>query len=70
MGDGLTLLKDANFELKRGDRVAIVGPNGAGKSTLLRALLDERPEVRFGRNVDPVSYTHLDVYKRQVSGRS
>lgn len=29
------------FEVKRGDRLAIVGPNGCGKSTLLRALCAE-----------------------------
>src|SRR5688572_20451682 len=32
------LLRDIDFELVDGDRVAIMGPNGAGKSTLLRLL--------------------------------
>ena len=31
-------LTDITFELKDGDRVAIIGNNGAGKSTLLRTL--------------------------------
>jgi len=34
----LAAIKDVNFTLRRGDRVAIVGANGSGKSTLLRAL--------------------------------
>ncbi len=36
--DGVTLLKDAGFEVKRGDKVAIIGANGTGKTTLLKIL--------------------------------
>src|SRR3546814_10458278 len=32
------LLDNINFELREGDRLAILGRNGAGKSTLLRVL--------------------------------
>ncbi|WAL61348.1 ABC transporter ATP-binding protein [Thermocoleostomius sinensis] len=32
------LLQDVSFEVKAGDRVAIVGPSGAGKTSLLRLL--------------------------------
>ncbi|MGN1267850.1 MAG: ABC-F family ATP-binding cassette domain-containing protein [Dorea sp.] len=34
------LLEDVNFELKAGEKVAIVGPNGTGKTTLFRAIFD------------------------------
>jgi D-methionine transport system ATP-binding protein len=32
------LLRDVSFELRRGDRLAIVGASGSGKTTLLRSL--------------------------------
>ena len=35
----ITVLKDINFEVKRGEVLAIVGPSGAGKTTLANLLL-------------------------------
>lgn len=32
------VLKGISFEIKKGDRLAIIGPSGCGKSTLLRCL--------------------------------
>jgi ATP-binding cassette, subfamily F, member 3 len=57
-GDKL-VLKDLNFEIDRGDRVAFVGKNGEGKSTLSRILAGLEPyEGKFitGHN------THLGYY--------
>ena len=36
--NGNHILKNMNFEVKEGERIAIIGPSGCGKSTLLRTL--------------------------------
>jgi ATP-binding cassette subfamily F protein 3 len=49
------VLRDVDFQVERGDRLALLGPNGAGKSTLLRLLARiEKPDrggVTWGHNV-------------------
>lgn len=43
--DSRVLLRVADLELLRGDRVGLIGPNGAGKTTLLRTLIGEIPPI-------------------------
>ncbi len=54
--DGETLFENIGFELKRGDRVAIIGDNGSGKTTILKiinGLLDaDNGSIKFGTNVE------------------
>jgi len=49
------IFSHASFEIKRGERVAIVAPNGAGKTTLLSciygALKPDAGTMNFGHNV-------------------
>lgn len=62
------LLSGANFNIQRGDKVAIIGPNGSGKTTLLRTILSAQPPVNgrisWGRGVKRSYYDqgsdHLD----------
>jgi ATP-binding cassette, subfamily F, member 3 len=64
--DAKQVLTNVNFNIERGDRVALVGVNGAGKSTLIRLLTgDEAPtsgRVKLGHNVVS-EYFAQDQYK-------
>ena len=50
------VLKNLNFEIKKGDKIGIFGPSGIGKSTLFRLLL------RFyDPNSGIISFNHIDL---------
>lgn len=41
--DGQVLFSDVNFEIRRGEHVAVIGDNGTGKTTLLKILNQVQP---------------------------
>jgi len=54
---GLTVLKDINLTIKKGEFFIFLGPSGSGKSTLLRVMsgLEKsyKGEVAFGADIQP-----------------
>ena len=57
------LFTDGNFEIKRGERIAIIGNNGTGKTTLLKIINGLIPagsgEIRLGSKV------HIGYYDQE-----
>lgn len=48
------LFKDVNFEIVRGEKVALIAPNGAGKTTLFNIIAEKykaEGEIKFGHNI-------------------
>ncbi|MBA4491716.1 ATP-binding cassette domain-containing protein [Paracoccus sp. S1E-3] len=55
---GVHALVDCNFEIRRGEHVAIMGDNGAGKSTFVRQItaVEQRTSGRIWFNGDYVEF--------------
>ena len=62
---GFVALKNVSFEIKRGERLALIGPNGSGKTTLVSCISGSlRPES--GRLV----FDRVDVTRKSVNRAS
>ena len=68
-----TLFKGLNFEVHRGERLAIMGVNGVGKSTLVKILEGALPQdvgqVTFGHEVHTsyFSQDHHELLNKHIS---
>ena len=67
------IFKNLNFEIRRGDKVAIIGANGMGKSTLIKSMLEIVPhdqgELTWGHEtqISYFSQDHHDALNRSIS---
>lgn len=74
MGEvNIEALKDATFEIEKGEVCVIVGPSGAGKTTLLNILggmdtLTEGKVILDGRDISRLSSKELTYYRRHDIG--
>ncbi len=60
---GQTLFTDLSFEIKRGERVALIGDNGTGKTTILK-IINEMAEVDGG-TMTVGANVHIGYYDQE-----
>ena len=54
------LLRDVSFDVKAGQKIAIVGPNGTGKTSLLRAILNQSDSaIQYGKEASVGFFSQL-----------
>lgn len=67
--DAETVLNDICFEVRSGERIALVGPSGAGKSSILQILLRFVEPTRGEVRVKGCSLNHfpMDLWREKIS---
>lgn len=63
-----TVLKDVDFQSKKGVVTGLLGPNGAGKSTLFKVILGLVVPNSGEIYLDGLNISHLPIHKRALSG--
>ncbi|WP_125767490.1 ABC-F family ATP-binding cassette domain-containing protein [Lapidilactobacillus wuchangensis] len=62
--DSHTMVSPINFDVRKGQRLAVIGANGIGKSTLVKTLIGKIPAIqgtfKFGANVE-IGYYDQDL---------
>lgn len=54
------LLRNVNFEVKEGEKTALIGANGTGKSTLIREIVkNENPAIRIADGMNYACFSQL-----------
>ena len=65
---GLKVLTGVEFNVKRGEKLALIGPNGAGKSTLLNTIGGQGPATAGTILFDGVNITKMPPNQRLHCG--
>lgn len=65
------LVRDLNFNLAKGEKLAVVGPSGVGKTTLLRTLIGDGPLIGgsvkvLGQDANSLSAKQLRLLRAQI----
>ncbi len=64
------MLRDIDFQINKGDRVAVIGPNGIGKSTLLKTVVKQlEPKggsIKYGASLD-IGYYDQELQRLDYS---
>jgi len=66
--EDVEVLKDLSFEVKSGQKVALVGPSGGGKSTIVQLLMRFYPLNEGSISLDGqyINQFSLDTYRSQI----
>jgi ABC transport system ATP-binding/permease protein len=65
--EGQSLIRNFDFRVMRGDKIALIGPNGCGKTTLIKLLLgDLQPDSGSLYCGTKLEVAYFDQYRQQL----
>jgi ATP-binding cassette subfamily F protein uup len=65
--EGKSLIRNFDFRVMRGDKIALIGPNGCGKTTLIKLLLgDLQPDSGSLYCGTKLEVAYFDQYRHQL----
>lgn len=69
--DGVAVLRDISFSIRKGENVVILGKSGSGKSVLAKCMVrlmepDEGSTILFGKDINGMEEDELNVLRRKI----